>query len=55
MAPSRYDVKPQHNQPTNNLIYSCYLTYSAIANASGTVPTHFSHVTNNSTYFTQFT
>ena len=27
------------------LIYSCYLTYSAIANASGTVPTHFTHVT----------
>ena len=32
-----------------------YLTYSAIANASGTVPTHFTHITQNSTYFTQFT
>ena len=27
------------------LIYSCYLTYPAVANASGTVPTHFTHVT----------
>ena len=23
----------------------CYLTYSAIANASGTVPTHFTYIT----------
>ena len=27
------------------LIYSCYLPYSAIANATGTVATHFTHVT----------
>ena len=47
------------NQPTNQLtlhislyqhyhiylIYWCYLTYSAIANASGTVPTQVTHVT----------
>ena len=37
------------------LIYSCYLTYSALGNASGTVPTHFTQVIENCTYFTQFT
>ena len=37
------------------LIYSCYLTYSAIANASDIVPTHFTPVTWNSIYFTLFT